>query len=75
MTFDHKVLRDTFSSGHSVSSDVLYPLLKNGQLVIIAFIDFSKSTLKTVLIQTQMLVATMCISPNRAKHLNCWMFS
>ena len=29
MTFDHKVLRDTFSSGHSVSSDVLYPLLKN----------------------------------------------
>ena len=29
MTFNHKVLRDTFSSGHSVSSDVLYPLLKN----------------------------------------------
>ena len=28
-TFDHKVLRDAFSSGHSVSSDVLYPLLKN----------------------------------------------
>ena len=74
MTFNHKILRDTFSSGHSVSSDVLYPLLKN-VLVIFAFIDFSKSTLKTVLIQTQMLVATMCISPNRAKHLNCWMFS
>ena len=32
-------------------------------------------TLKTVLIQTQMFVATICIRPKRAKHLNCWMFS
>ena len=32
-------------------------------------------SLKTVLIQTQIFVATMCIRPNRAKHLNWWMLS
>ena len=32
-------------------------------------------SLKTVRIQTQILVATMCIKPNLAKHLNWWMFS